>query len=232
MSYVLADTEYRSKKHLTDHCREIIAATSDGADVAQEHLPFLFELFQHHEEWLEKSFGGVLRVTTQTTDHGTRCFVLVRTDSTAIDISFAHSIKCVPSKQPRDMLPQRLLDYRNAARTAISDQVRDFRDRHIPIGQTCPITGEMLTRLNAVVDHVAPLTFDRLLFDFTSDGGIDPIATAVVSRNGTVALFENDSLTRDWAEYHRNRSNLRLMSRSGHAQLRKDRIDWSALLRQ
>ena len=128
MPYVLVDEEFRTKQHVTDRCREIIAATPDGADVVSEHLPFLFALFQHHDEWPDKSAGGVVRITTQTTDHGTRCFALVRTDNSTIDISFPHSIKHIPTTRKRDLLPQGLLDYRNAARTAITDQVRDFRD--------------------------------------------------------------------------------------------------------
>ena len=230
MPYFIADEEFRTKHDVTERCREILKATPDGESVSPAHLPFLFSLFHHHDEWQIKSNGGVLQVTTQTTDHSTRCFALVRTDGTSIDISFPHSIKLIPTTRSKDLTPQQLIDYRNAARTAINSHVRSFRDENLASDSICPITNETITRDTCAVDHVAPITFDKLLFDFTCDHDINPLNVSVGSRNGTVAIFDDTDLESQWIEYHDAHANLRLLSRTGHAQLSSQRIDWAPAL--
>lgn len=231
MPYTIAEEEFRNHEQIKNRCRDILKATSDGETVPTEQLPFLFALFQYHDEWADKSAGGVCGITVQTTSHGTRCFFLERLNGDLVDISFPHAIKCIPRDTKRERAPQGLLDYRAAARTAVGQQIRAFRDRHLVGSPICPISGTVITRGDCHVDHVAPKTFDSLLFDFTVRAGINPVEVVVGSREGTVAEFEDDKLAADWAAYHANHCKLRLLSQTGHAQLPAEkRNDWSPVL--
>lgn len=229
MPYVLADESFRTKENVTTRCREILSATPDGSLVSDSSLPFLLDLFRHHDEWAQKTAGGVVGISTQTTSHGTRCFVFVRNDGGTIDISFPHAIRLIPSTRTANLIPQGLRDFRSAARKGIEAQIRDFRDSQLVSSSECPITGEALHRGNCAVDHAPPITFDSLIFNFCQSKGINPIAVAVGSINGTVAVFEDPLLLVAWQEYHRENAVLRLVSRIGNLQLPKVAVQWSLL---
>ena len=224
MPYQIGDEEFATKGAITERCRQIMRAS--GHSVADEDVAFLLQLFQHHEQWAEKSKGGVEGVIVYQTPHGTPCFHLVCGDGRTEDISFPHAIKCVPTNKSASRLPQSLLDFKAAARETIKAQTRAFRDRELPRAGACPITGVILTATNAHVDHVAPLTFDRLLLDFTVENNVDPSLVHVGSRGGTVAFFTDEALAETWADFHQQRAELRMISQRGNLTLPKPRIDW------
>jgi uncharacterized protein DUF3223 len=229
MPYAIADESFPTKEMLTERCRAILAATPDGQSVAESVAPFLFDLFQYHDEWAQKASGGVRDISAQTTIHGTRCFVLRKRDGSQLDISFPHAIRQIPSSRTTSLLPQPLRDFRNAARNAVRIQIYTFRDRQIAESLECPITGESLNRENCAVDHIPPNTFDQTLFDFCRARQINPLNVAVGSEGGTVAVIENQALLADWQSFHQNRANLRLISKLGNLQLPKTSVAWSQL---
>jgi hypothetical protein len=227
--YELACETFRTKTAILDRCRAILKRTADGGLIPTEDLPFLLELFQCHDEWATKSASGVLSVAARRTEQGTRCFDLVRRDGTCEDISFVHCVGLLPTARSASRLPQALKDYRNAAREAITPQVRAFRDAALKSPCTCPITGEALTRDTAAVDHVPPQTFDRLLYTFSQGEGINPLVVRVCSHQGTVPVFEDTHLNTRWCEFHATHARLRLLSRLGNLQLPKEAMPWAQL---
>lgn len=229
MPYTIANILYRTKDEITSRCRRILAATPDGGTVDAESAGFLFDLFRHHDEWEQKSAGGIHHISTQTTPHGTRCFVLVKSAGDQIDISFPHAVKHIPNSRPVILLPQALQDFRKAARIVIQAQVFEFRDRSLQAGLRCPFTGEQLTRANCAVDHTPPETFDRLLFEFCRREKLNPLHVHVESPDGTVSVLADESVLVGWQAYHREHANLRLLSRTGNLQLRKLSVSWSEL---
>lgn len=229
MPYTVADQVFPTKNALTERARRALASTHDGQPVSEAHAEFLIALFQHHDEWAEKSVGGVREITTQTTIHGTRCFVLRRHDGTDIDISFSHAIRLIPNARTSDLLPQRLRDFRNAARSAITSQIRAFRDEALLQPQSCPVTGENLNRNNAAVDHESPNTFDALVFRFCTEHGVNPLEVRVGSEGGVVAVFEDQDLLQRWISFHQARAKLRLVSIIGNLKLPKLIVTWAKL---
>ena len=229
MPYLIAGEAFVTKEALTARCRAILAATPDGQITDDNSAAFLFELFQYHDEWHQKAAGGVHSISTQTTPHGTRCFVLLKRGGDHIDISFPHAIRLVPSIRMAALLPQALRDFRSAARYAIRAEIHDFRDRTLKEGHNCPYTGETLTRSDCAVDHTPPKTFDRLLFDFCQAQALNPLHTAVGSDGGTVATFVDRELQSAWQAYHREHAELRLLSKFGNLQLPKVSVPWSEL---
>lgn len=168
MPYIIADESFPTKDSVTARCRAILAATPDGQLIEEAVAPFLFELFQYHDEWPKKAAGGVLGISTQTTPHGTRCFILVKPAGAQIDISFPYAIRLVPSSRSSTQLPQALRDFRSAARVAIKTQIYEFRDNALVEERECPYTGEALNRGNCAVDYTPPKTFDQLLLIFAA----------------------------------------------------------------
>lgn len=229
MPYVIADESFTTKGMLTERCRLILAATPNGHSVAASAMPFLFDLFQYHDEWAQKASGGVRDISTQTTTHGTRCFVLRKRNGDQIDISFPHAIRLIPSSRTSGLLPQSLRDFRNAARNAVRAQIYAFRDSGLAESLVCPITGELLNRENCAVDHTPPYTFEKTLFDFCQAQQLNPLDVAVGSEVGTVAVIEDPALLARWQSYHQERARLRLISRLGNLQLPKSSVPWSQL---
>ena len=229
MHYLIASESYPKKDNITAKCRAILAATPDGQPIDESAAPFLFELFQFHDEWLQKSAGGVVNISTQSTPHGTRCFVLITLDGSCIDISFPHAILQIPSPRSAKLLPQALRDFRNAARVAVRPQISGFRDGELRQERLCPFTGEVLSRPNCAVDHIPPSTFDQLLYDFCRSRSINPLHVVVGSQGGTVAVLEDAQLLAAWQSYHRDNAQLRLLSRIGNLQLPKVAVQWSEL---
>lgn len=229
MPYIIADESFATKDMLTARSRAILAATPDGQPVADASLPFLVELLQYHDEWSQKSAGGIRGISTQTTLHGTRCFVLLKQEGDQIDISFPHAIRLVPSSRAVSLLPQALRDLRNAARNAVSVDIYAFRDNALQQGHQCPYSGEVLNRSNCAVDHAPPKTFDRLLFEFCQSRNLNPLQVAVGSAGGMVAVIEDATILAAWQAYHREHASLRLLSRLGNLQLPKTSMPWSQL---
>ncbi|WP_306589409.1 DUF3223 domain-containing protein [Geothrix sp. 21YS21S-4] len=231
MPYLVAEELFATKEAITARCREILRATPDATFVADDPVPFLMTLFQYHDEWLEKSSGGVTGISTQTTIQGTRCFVLQKSTGDRIDISFAHAIRLVPNSTTMALLPQALRDFRNAAREAVNPQIYEFRDRELRQPLICPYTNEIITRQNYAVDHTPPQTFDRLLFDFCLNNQINPLNVRIGSQGGTVAVIEDQSILSSWQSHHRIFAQLRLISRIGNLQLPKVSHPWAQLWR-
>ncbi|MNF34838.1 hypothetical protein D3C84_156910 [compost metagenome] len=91
--YLISDEIFATKALITERCRQILKRTPDGCSIDEAGAEFLFSLFLHHDEWAEKSKGGVSELSTQTTIHGTRCFVIRSQSGAEIDISFPHAVR-------------------------------------------------------------------------------------------------------------------------------------------
>ena len=167
--------------------------------------------------------------TTQMTSHGTRCFMLRRHCDAEVDIGFTHAVKLIPSTRAKERQSQKLLDFRAGARTAITEQIRLFRDQGLVGAASCPVTGESLGRHNVAVDHLAPNTFDQLLFNFCQVNQVNPLGVVVGSRDGVVAFLEDTSLRVAWEDFHLKHAQLRIISKTGNLKLPKPSIPWMEL---
>jgi len=230
MNYQIGTDSFKRKADITSRCQAVLKTTADGQIVSHEDFCFLLALFQYHEKWATKSASGVYAITTKTTMQGTRCFALMRRDEHLEYISFPHTIKLIPTGRSASLIPQGLIDYRDAARAAVEDQVREFRDANLGKVDECPITGHRIMRSNCAVDHVPPVTFNRLLLDFTVCKGLTPLRVEIGSLDGTVAVFVDKDLDAEWRSYHKEHCHLRLLSRAGNLQLKKEKLDWSGVL--
>jgi len=230
MPYIIGSSSFATKGDITKRCQDIRDRTPDGKRVSPDDFAFLVALFRYHDEWHEKAYPGVEAISTQTNEYGNkkRGFILIHSDGTPpVDISYPYAIKLIPTGTT--LTPQRLLDYKAAARTAVQDQVRDFRDSALSMVSNCPINNNRLMRGNCDVHYPAPDTFERLLFDFTLQQNIKPL-TVTVDSCGAVATFHDKLLSDAWSAYHSQHANLQLVSTDGRRSLSKFPTDWKTLL--
>ena len=230
MPYSINNKEFTTKDKITEYCRDILNKYPDGKNLNTDDSQFLFELFKFHDEWDIKSDGGVLHISTQTTEHGTRCFILKKNNGISVDISFRHSIKLISTKRSKNSIPQGLKNFKDAARTAIKIQIDNFRDNNLLKNTRCPLTNECLHKGNSNIDHIPPNTFDQLLFDFCLTQKINPLKIDVLSINGVIAEFSDNNLSQDWQKYHQTHAKLRIISKRANLRLSKiNNIQWSDL---
>lgn len=229
MPYIVGEDFFKTKDALTERARLALSRTPNGQPAGEEDTEFLIALFQHHDEWDEKSSGGIRDISTQTTAHGTRCFILRKHDGTEIDISFPHAIRLIPTTRKQEILPQALRDFKSAARSAIKPQIDAFREQAFRQPQQCPLSGEKLSRSNAAVDHEPPITFDALIFKFCKENSVNPLEVRVGSEGGVVAVFEDQNLLKSWQSFHRNHANLRIVSNMENLKLPKTKVIWTEL---
>jgi hypothetical protein len=235
MAYTIGSEEFSTKDAVTARCREIRDRTPDGVFVPSADFAFLVSLFKFHDEWHDKAESGVEAITTHTNEHGKkkRGFQLLRKQARPreMDISFVYTIKLVPTAQSAKLTPQRLLDFKAAARTTVQDQVRAFRDEKLLESKPCPLNNTVLNRDNCNVHYPPPETFESLLLNFSVQHGINPLRVAVDSCGGGVAKFHDVDLNDAWAEYHRQHATLQLVSEEGRRGLSRFPTDWSAVIR-
>jgi hypothetical protein len=215
-AYLIAGQEYRTKQDVIQRCRDILNSTPNTRLVCPDYFEFLMDVFRHHTEWPSKLGVGVSAITVQDTGHGTRCFWLIRTDDTRIDISFVHAVKHLPTTRYRELIPQPLIDFKNGARQAIKEQIEAFR-------KASTVTATM----DMDVDHEHPCTFDALLFQFCIKHGVNPLTVPVIERQGCLHHITNDSIRMAWQDYHQQHAKLRLVHKTVNLTAPKVKVDWA-----
>lgn len=141
----------------------------------------------------------------QEIDHGYRRFLVKRTDGSIRDFSWR---KCLTPKTQKQ-------EVRAVMRSLIEPQIVEFRDYAFAAGShPCPITGELITKHNAHIDHAAPDTFQSLADRWLKLTGIteEDIELVYSPEYQSRTDFADRWLASDWIEFHREKCRLRAVS--------------------
>lgn len=150
----------------------------------------------------------------------TRCFAIQTADNDLIDISFPHAVRRIETARTATLTPQKLRDFRNAARVEIARQTMNYRAAALSLGARCSITGLQLTAESCAVDHHGR-SFNELLFEFCRLRGVDPLKAQVNSVQGVEAWFADRALAQEWQSYHQQQAQLRLIERTANLKIPK-----------
>jgi hypothetical protein len=93
----------------------------------------------------------------------------------------------------------------------------------------CEVTFERLTRKNSHVDHIRPMTFQRLARDFLVSKGLQPEEVATTTAGPLpkpATSMANRELAEAWQEYHRANAKLRIASKRANVKERKPVVDF------
>lgn len=198
---------FPTKASLQEYVKGILNNTAGEVD--PKYLPFLTELFERHQDADQKIGVGIKAVRTRLAmPYKTRCFEIERVDGSRTDISY---LECLKPSTAKQWFPA-------ACRTAVADQIQAHKDLEFATADstfTCPFTGDKLTRENCHVDHAPPWPFDRIVRKFISESWhIDiPNVRYADGDNVVVSRFADDKVAAEFAESHRERAVLRVVSK-------------------
>ncbi|MDY6957590.1 MAG: hypothetical protein SVK08_00400 [Halobacteriota archaeon] len=104
-------------------------------------------------------------------------------------------------------LKQKMTRFKEACWDAVLDDIYEFKSsffKHVPF-PVCEVTGELLAWDNSHVDHVSPVTFDNIVYEFIKEKKI----------NIDQIDIDHRSFSEEFREWHNKVCKLRIIS--GHA---------------
>jgi hypothetical protein len=216
--YVIANQPFRTKGAIEDHVRRVRDATEIGEDIND---PVVLALLQLHRDWADKSHGmtsvSVMMIKGAAAAPWTKQIVILRGEAPFMDISWTGIVTALQPGGMVNYAPDHLDELRKAARHSIDAQIRPlmFPGYH--------------------VDHVYPLTFEQLLFDwFSGRPELRKVSDVRILGNDgaeVVRCWENTDLELDWVEYHHRHARLETVTKEEHyKRSQRSRIDWTPFL--
>lgn len=180
--------------------KRILKDTMPGGTITIQEIEFdyLLDFFELHPNWEEKSKHGVYgfqKLKQGQWGNNYSFFVLGRNgNKTSISTSFAKSGNNIDN-------------IKRAFRTAIRPQIEEKKALFEP-GTPCEISGESIKSIEDLhIDH-HNLDFKDVLNTFLDSRGIR-LADVQYQKNNTMYYLSDDSLERDFQEYHRHNTTLR-----------------------
>lgn len=213
--YTVAGQAFRTQQELVAYMRGILNRYHLGEQLDLFDYPFVLDLLQHHPDAVQKIGCGASAIyVAETPAYRTRCFYLIRQDSSETDFSYLECIRATAHDQK----------VRFALRYAIDAQILAYKLATFAASPliTCPDTGEQLTFTSAHVDHCAPLTFERLVADFLAAEGLTFDAIEVIPSADLTYRDElaDAGLRQRWAAYHQAHAELQITSAIANLSLR------------
>lgn len=193
-----------NKTQLKAKCKSILAAYNPGEFLSEDDFNFMRGLLNGHRDKDIKIGCGVANIFIGVSAFKNKEFRLTRTDGSTEDFSYA---RCISA-------PNNRIDFNHACRYAVVDQILDFRRLNFKSGMLCPISGKVLNTIHDVhVDHMDP-EFRFIVKDFLNENpwiDINKIEYEDLRESGGFR-FKNSLLSDKFADYHKQRANLQIIS--------------------
>ena len=169
--YTVFNEHFKTKSKLVDRIRAILYTYEPGDSLSLSDKGFIVDLLKNHPRAAAKIGCGVLSIEVEINQvyKSNRGFWLTRFDGSRTDFSF---LECIT---PDDYQKH----FRVACRNAVVSQIQDFKTRYFLSHANqdgmivCPITGELVNKFRAHVDHVSPETFESIVADFISEKNVN-----------------------------------------------------------
>ncbi|NRA59965.1 MAG: DCL family protein [Psychrobium sp.] len=209
---IFGSFQFKTKKAATDEIRRRINAYKTSEILKQADRLFFEALFKLHDGHGKKIGVGIKHIQVERDFNNNRCLYIHRIDGTKTDISWVHCVRPATVKSTVSM----------AFRRAVKGTITEFKVKAINEGARCPVLNISLDFKNSHVSYVEP-TFDELLNEFLILG--NNTYKSVELENPTPQDSDQRGKLKDlklktsWISYHRNKTNLKLLS--ADANLRK-----------
>lgn len=223
----IGEQSFKYKKDALSHFKRILNSYEFGEYLDQDDFSDVYHLLKNHPKAKEKIGVGIKQFRIKKSSYGTKCFELIRSDSTTDHFSY---IKCINgARKPISV-------FRRACRKRIQEDLRsakqNYFDNNSKDGRVkCQETGELLTWENLNVDHRQPNTFSVIVDRFIEVHDIDLEKIEYVNYDGGGQVLVDENLTESFREYHKEKANLRLvknslnLGRSHQARISKQKKD-------
>ena len=217
--YVFNGVEFPTQAAVKSHIREIVNRYPDTVFINANDFRFMLDVLRRHPDAADKIGRGVSRMWIERdTERGSknRHFVVERIDLSNENFGWT---KCLKGVVARASLPSQR--FKDAARRAVECSVMAFRENFFAetVNPVCPVMDTPLSPANCDVHHVYP--FDDLLADYVTLRGID-VQTVSLDGSGEGQAFVDEVLIEDWRQYHDDHATLRVLSKEGHRELKRN----------
>jgi len=193
-----------TKKKQTEITKDLL----HKAELTREDKRWLYRLFENHPEWTKKKGVGIKDIVRRKTMWGNRCFYLIRKDNSETDISYK---VCIIGK------PTKLAEIKKACRYAVTSEVMKVANAVRYGVDTCPVTGDILTKGNTHIDHYN-LTFAELFKKWVKQYDIDMLHSLINrSADGdTTTRFVSAQIEKDFIAFHNANTHLRAVTKEAN----------------
>jgi hypothetical protein len=197
------------KKDALLHFKRILNSYGYDEVLTPTDFEDVLNLLRLHERATEKIDVGVREIRVDEIRYKTKCFRIIRVDSSSDVFSYT---KCINGGLSQ------IEKFRRTCRHLVNDDLRNVKlayfKSHSRKGKVkCQETGEWCYWEELNVDHRQPNTFSVIVDRFIEVNGIVLDKVKYLEVVDAVYKFEDEFLCKSFREYHQEKSNLRLVKR-------------------
>ncbi len=203
---------FKTKKEALAHFKQILNSYDFREKLNSNDLEDVCELLKIHEKSKEKIGDGIRDIEIAEVRYNTKCFNLIRTDSTTDIFSYT---KCISG----GFTP--LTKFSRACRDLIYEDLRNvkldyFKANSVKGQVKCQETGELCKWEELNVDHRQPNTFSVIIDRFIEIKQLDINQIEYEEVIDSVYTFKDKALAQGFREYHKDKANLRLVKKESN----------------
>ncbi len=218
---------FNYKKDALLHFKNILNSYKFGEILNSADYEDVLSLLKTHKKAKEKIGSGVKEFKVDEIRYKTKCFYIIRNDSTSDIFSYT---KCINGNSSA------ITKFSKTCRDLIGNDLRSvklsyFKGRSKKGKIKCQETGELSFWEELNVDHRQPNTFSVIVDRFIEINQIDLSAVEYIEIVDSVYTFKDISLSEKFQEYHKLKANLRLvrkdrnLGRSHQAKIKRQKRD-------
>jgi hypothetical protein len=207
---IIGDRTFEHKKGALFYYSRILNSYEYGEVLSVSDFTDVMILLRLHEKYEEKIGVGVREIRVDQVRYKTKCFKLIRIDSTHDVFSYT---KCINGRHSPSV------KFIRTCRDLIQDDLRLVKETYFKAKSKkgkvkCQETGEWCLWEELNIDHRQPNTFSVIVDRFIELNGIDVHKVNYIEIMDAVYAFEDDSLSQSFRDYHHAKANLRLVKKS------------------
>ncbi len=181
----------------------------------QKEFQYMSSILKNHPYYEKKRKVGIKNLFIKKTIFNNNGFFIERIDGTTTDFSFH---QCLNKEN-------RIQKVRSMFRTAIKEQIWNFRDKEFSNSSTiiCPILSIPVAKSNCHVDHFNPM-FYELLNGFIKQNSLNLNDIKIGGENQDNIMqyyFLDKNLEANWQKFHLENAKLRVTSIRGNLTRKK-----------
>lgn len=206
---IIGELEFNSKKDALLYFKIILNSYVFKQKLNQKDFVDVCQLIGIHENATDKKSIGIKEIVIEEVRYKTKCFKIVRTDSTTEIFSYT---KCINGSFSQ------MTKFSRTCRDIVCEDLRlvklqYFKDNSVNGKVKCQETGELCTWEELNVDHRQPNTFSVIIDRFVEVNhlSIDKIEYDEIM--DSVYTFKDGTLSEKFKKYHKEKANLRLVKK-------------------
>lgn len=234
MTYTLNNKTFKTKETLKNYFSYILNTQPIGIPLSGMWEIEVLELLTHHSRYADKVGCGIKKIVVEYSDNIIAKyyphFHIYRLDGTDEDFSY---LKCLSYMKPNDKTTSRganpkITDIKQAFRTEIRQFIYAFKQAQFKSKRylKCPKLNVNTSIKSGHVDHIYPLTFDQLLYNFLEELNLSLLDIKIMDVDGIENMLLDRELADKWIKYHNTKAELRILHKTANLSHCRAKIDW------